>query len=220
MRKRALVVGGSGGVGAAICEVLRSQFRVESWARSSSATTDSSVVRMTVDVMDPVQVSERLAHIDHPFDVLVYAAGVAKWGSVGTQPLTEWEEMLGANVTGFFNVLGSFRRRWASFPKHTVVIGSEASEFPKGGRSGYHASKAALAAFTESLRLEANAEDAAVTIVVPGRIASNFVVREMGVPSLRPEDVARAVLFAIDQPDGCQVARIDLYNPAGPFKRR
>lgn len=220
LSRRALVVGVTGSVGSAVRADLARNWQVEGWSHKPStiSSQDSSVV--LVDATDPNQVSKRFANVESPFDAVIYCAGVPASGEVGSLPLTRWDDAFNVNVKGVFIVATEFRKRWERPPLDYVIIGSEAAEFDQAGRSAYHASKAAVASFAGSLRLEMNTEGGRLALLVPGRIAGSFTVRPEEVAALSPSDVARAVRFIIEQPPECQILRIEMGNPLGPFGRR
>jgi NAD(P)-dependent dehydrogenase (short-subunit alcohol dehydrogenase family) len=101
---------------------------------------------------------------------------------------------------------------------HIVNIGSMSADLREEENSVYVATKAAIQAFSESLRKTLNAEGIKVTLVEPGRVATEMVdgsaeekrKREEELEMLRPEDIAECVHFCLTQPRRCDVVGVQL----------
>jgi len=147
-------------------------------------------------------------------DILVNNAGLAK----GLEPLAEglpenWDVTIDTNVKGLLYVTkevvkGMIERNSG----HVINLGSTAGHdvYPNG--SVYCASKYAVKAITQTLRIELVATDIRVTTIDPGLVETNFSnVRfngdteraknvYKGITPLTPDDVADAVLYAATRP--------------------
>jgi NADP-dependent 3-hydroxy acid dehydrogenase YdfG len=94
-----------------------------------------------------------------------------------------------------------------------VLIGSVVGhKIPPG--SLYSATKHAVTALAESIRLEVTRSGVGVTLIAPGRVATPFWSQMPDAPLLDPDAVAGAILWACDQPEEIDVNEI-LVRPSG-----
>ena len=109
---------------------------------------------------------------------------------------------------------------------HIVNVASLAARFALPLFAVYNASKFAVSGFTEALRQEVVKQGIRVTMIEPGAVATELVgtvtdpeVKAMldaafdGVTTLDPEDIARAIVYALSQPEHVAVNEI-LVRPA------
>jgi NADP-dependent 3-hydroxy acid dehydrogenase YdfG len=160
-------------------------------------------------------------------DVLVNNAGVMLLGPIEGASTEEWRRMIHANVFGVLycthSALPLMREQGSG---HIVNISSVAGRIARAGSGVYNLTKFGIGAFSESLRQEAVAMNARVTLIEPGAVATELpmhnrpeILGEMakrfeGVTPLAAEDIARAVLYAIGQPPNVSVGEL-LVRPAG-----
>jgi len=178
--KRALVTGGSGGIGEAICRALaaggahvivhanRNLDRAQSLAaelESASAVafdlTDAAAVQSAV---------ERLLE-EGPIQILVNNAGVHQDALMAGMTAPAWHEVIDTSLHGFFRVtqpllLPMVRTRWGRI----VNITSVAAQAGNKGQTNYAAAKAGLHGATKSLALELAGRGITVNAVAPGII--------------------------------------------------
>lgn len=215
-----LITGASAGIGAAIARNLAGpETRLSLGARRAERLPDvvADAFHHPLDVTDESSVEAFLAaavEANGPIDVLVNNAGLAR----GVELVAEadgvaWREMMETNVFGVLHVtrrvLPSMLERSSG---HIVMIGSIAGIQTYERGSVYCASKRALSAITEGIRLEVHGSGIRVTSVNPGLVETEFsLVRFKGdeekaaVPyaNTRPllaEDVADCVAFAVSRP--------------------
>ena len=103
---------------------------------------------------------------------------------------------------------------------HVVSIGSIAGLKPYATGAAYVTSKYAVHVFSESLRLDYAGRGIRVSEIMPGLVRSGFAGQRLGDAkkadtfydsvgqSLNPEDVARSVLFALQQPKQVEIAQL------------
>jgi NADP-dependent 3-hydroxy acid dehydrogenase YdfG len=231
----ALVTGASSGIGAATAELLaREGALVAAVARRADRlgglvkrveAAGGSAVAFPADVAKEPEarsvVASVLAHYGR-IDVLVNSAGIVRPGNVETADAAHWREMIDINLLAAMYlsqaVLPGMRSRSDG---HIVNVSSTAGRLVGAGHPGYTASKHAVNAFSDSLRQEVAALGIRVTIVEPG--ATNTEVAE-SIPdaasravmaahiskqgNMRSEDVANAILFALQQPPNVNVREI------------
>jgi NAD(P)-dependent dehydrogenase (short-subunit alcohol dehydrogenase family) len=155
-------------------------------------------------------------------DVLVNCAGVGVGAPVADLSAEEWDRIIGTNLTGVFNcckaAIPHLRARGGGW---IVNISSLSSTGPFPGGAAYVASKAGVNAFSDALMQELRDDNIRVTTILPGSVATGFSGREPGSGAdwkLLPEDVARAVVGALDFPPRSLPSRIDV-RPSKPAKR-
>ena len=182
-RRLAVVTGGSGGIGRAVCEELAGRgWEVVSWSR-----------REGVDAADEEAV-ERAASRLGRWDALVNNAAVLIPRGLVEMTVAEWDETLAACLrSAFLCTRAAFRRM---LPGSAVVNVSSLSgvsgteKFP--GMAAYVAAKSGLAGLTEALAVEGRALGIRVNAVSPGSVDTPMLAlsgapRE---PALEPRQVA------------------------------
>jgi NADP-dependent 3-hydroxy acid dehydrogenase YdfG len=155
-------------------------------------------------------------------EVLVNNAGLSR----GLSPLHEgelldWEEMIDTNVKGLLYVDRAVVPRMVEAGRGTVVhIGSIAGRDVYPGGNVYCATKHAVRALTESLRLDVNGSGVRICTIDPGLVETEFSIVRFrgdedrakavyrGMTPLTADDVADAVLYAASRPDHVDVAEI------------
>ena len=155
-----------------------------------------------------------------PLDAVVAAAGMDACGPLSTVPADLWERVIAVNLIGTVAVV---RAAWPDLVQtwgHVVVVASTLGLRALPDATAYCASKFGLVGFARALAAESCGRPA-VTCLIPGGMATAFFdgraeqYRPGPDASLNdPRNVARAVVFAIDQPPGCEVREL-LVCPSG-----
>jgi serine 3-dehydrogenase len=176
-------------------------------------TRDAEAVRSAVDALPDAWKA---------IEVLVNNAGLSRGlDKLHEGNLEDWNEMIDTNVKGLLHVDRYVVPHMAARRRGTVVhIGSIAGRQTYPGGNVYCASKYAVRALTEGLRLDLLGTGVRVTTVDPGMVLTEFSEvrfhgdRERagkvytGVNPLSPDDVADAVLFAATRPAHVQIAEM------------
>ncbi len=185
---RALVTGGSGGIGSAICRRLSTagcfvyvhahrsaaaaQAVVESIVAAGGAAaavlfdlTDATATRAAVDKLLE----------DGPVQVLVNNAGIHDDAVFPGMSPQQWHGVIDVSVNGFYNVtqplmLPMIRTRWGRI----ISISSVTALLGNRGQVNYAAAKGALNAATKALSLELASRGITVNAVAPGIISSGM----------------------------------------------
>ncbi len=208
----ALITGASRGLGAAIASALEPTHTLLLAGRPSTEL-DAVADRLGAPTW-PLELTdadsiESAAEVLAELDVLVHCAGVAYPGRVGETAVEEWRATLEVNVLGAVALTLALLPALRAARGHVVFINSGAGRKPSPGLASYSASKFALRAFADSLRVDEPA--LRVTTVYPGRIDTDMqhdlVTYEGGdydpARFLKPETVAQVVAQAIaTPPDG------------------
>ncbi len=215
--KRALVTGGSGGIGAAICRRLaQAGHHVCVHTRQGLAVAETLVGQIHAeggsaevvqfDVTDAQGAREALAALAGPIQILVNNAGVHDDAVLPGMRPDQWHRVIDVSLHGFFNVtqpllLPMIRTRWGRI----INISSVAALIGNRGQVNYAAAKGALNSATRALALEVGSRGITVNAVAPGIITtpmSDGMFDEADLQRLvplgragRPEDVANLVAF-------------------------
>jgi NADP-dependent 3-hydroxy acid dehydrogenase YdfG len=219
MSRVALVVGASSGVGLATAEQLRDAgYTVHAAARREIPLDGVTAHRL--DFTDRPAVDALAAELG-ALDVLVIAAG-ANIKERRLHQLTgeSFDFMLGANLTGPFNVLHAFLPALREARGDLVVIASVSGRSPDRSGPAYQAAKAGAIALTHGSGFEVNGE-VRCTAILPGVIDTAILENrpeppspEMRAQMLRAEDIAATVLFAVSLPPRAYVPEITILPTA------
>lgn len=230
----ALVTGATQGIGRAIAFALgRAGYRVGVWARTA-ARVDALVAELkgeeieaagaAADVSDPAQVTRAVAHLAEALgdaSLLVNNAGVLIARPFEELTLEDWDVTMATNLRSLYlvtrAVLPAMRRR----REGTIVnVASLAGRNGFAGGTAYAASKHAVLGFGRSLMLELRKEGIRVITICPGSVDTGMLRDQPMLKSdpqriLRPEDVADAVLHAVQLPARALVSELDI-RPTNP----
>jgi len=216
---RALVTGGSGDIGAAICHSLaRTGLQVIVHANNSlqrAETVKQKIVESggsaettCFDVTDADATGEALELLlsSGAIQVLVNNAGIHADAPMAGMTREQWQQVIAVSLDGFFNVtrpllLPMMQTRWGRI----ISISSISGMIGNRGQANYAAAKAGIHGATRSLALEVATRGITVNAVAPGIIATTMTeqvfdaerIRNM-VPMQRagtPAEVAGLVRF-------------------------
>lgn len=177
-----VVTGASSGIGAAIvAELDRLGHDVYAGVRNDGAAalvadrSSSRVVPLTLDVTDSEQVAAAAETVRrgvgrYGLDGLVNNAGISLGGPVEFLPLDEWRDQFEVNVFGQVAVTQSLMGQLRAARGRVVFIGSVASRVSSPFGAPYGASKHAIAAVVQSLRVEVAPWGILVSQVDPGAV--------------------------------------------------
>ena len=200
--KRALVTGGSGGIGSAISRRLAADgfsviihanrnLAIAQTLAASIAAGGGQAQAVAFDVTDASSTCDALeALLEHgPVQVLVNNAGIHDDAVFPGMRLAQWQRVLDVSLNGFFHVtqpltLPMIRTRWGRI----ITITSVAAVAGNRGQVNYSAAKGALHAATKSLALEVASRGITVNVVAPGIIDT-----AMAQGSFSADDIARMV---------------------------
>ncbi|HVK52695.1 MAG TPA: acetoacetyl-CoA reductase [Pseudoxanthomonas sp.] len=224
----AVVTGGLGGLGLAICQALaRTGRRVvaadlpasgEQLDRFHAQTAGLDVETATVDVADFDACAALVRDVEArhgALDILVNNAGITRDATLRKMDPAQWDAVLDVNLGSAFHLcrhaIDGMQARGFG---RVVNISSISGQTGNFGQTNYAAAKAGLHGFTMALAREVAAKGITVNSVSPGYIETPMTramppeVRERTVASVpvgrigAPEDIARAVAFLTDDATG------------------
>jgi NADP-dependent 3-hydroxy acid dehydrogenase YdfG len=198
-RRKAVVTGASSGIGEATARALASAgYEVYCAARRvdllEPLAAEIGGIAVACDVTDPGDVQRLAEEVGPTLDVLVNNAG----GAVGADEAVEadpddWRHMYDVNVIGPLIVTRALMPAMiASGDAVLVNMGSTAGRLVYETGGGYTAAKHALAAMTETLRLELLGKPVRITEIAPGMVATE----EFGLHRYRGDQAKRDATYA------------------------
>jgi NADP-dependent 3-hydroxy acid dehydrogenase YdfG len=119
----------------------------------------------------------------------------------------EMRDMVATNVLGVAYTIRAAMPALRDTRGHLILTSSVAGRRPLSG-SLYSATKFAVTAMGEAARQDLNGSGVRVTLIEPGMVDTPFFDTPPEIEALKPEDVARAVIFAISQPAHVDVNEI------------
>lgn len=226
----ALITGGTGAIGVALCrrfhadgftvvanchtgDVRRSE---EAMAHLRAEGID--VELMPFDVTDPAACERAVGDVESrigPIDVVVNAAGITRDATLAKLEPDAWHAVLSTNLDGVYNVtrpaiVGMTARGYG----RVVNISSVNGQRGQIGQTNYSAAKAGMTGFTKALAREVARDGITVNSVSPGYVNSPMIeavpeavrvkiVRQIPVGRFaEPEEIARAVAFLASRESG------------------
>ena len=219
----ALITGASSGIGWAtalafaargvhVIGVARRGDQLEALAAAVAAlpTPHGDFLAVIGDVTDPAARNEAVQAGTVRFggvDVLVANAGIGHRGALADADWAHIETVLRVNIDGVLHsVRAAVPAMRARGGGHILIISSVMFNLPAPYAATYAASKAAVTSFAESLRLELEPDQIAVSALLVGRTATAFNDNRLGegkrtgggIPTMPAEQVAAAVVRAVE----------------------
>ena len=202
--KVALVTGGTGGIGAAICRQLAesgakvaTNYRNKEKAEAFQKELKKDGLDVTiygVDVTDFDGCGEMLQQIENdlgPVDIIVNNAGITKDTTLRKMTKDQWDAVLDINLDSLFNICrhaveGMTQRGFGRIINISSINGQKGQL----GQTNYSAAKAGMHGFTMALAQEVARKGVTVNTVSPGYIATDMVMAV-------PEDVRNKIIAQI-----------------------
>lgn len=238
-KKTALITGATSGIGRATAHEFakqdinlvlcgRRQERLNTIQKALSKKVE--VHTLNFDVRDKEKTLEAINSLPEAFktiDILINNAGNAH----GLDPIhdgdiEDWDAMMDINVKGLLYVSKAIMPQMIErHAGHIINIGSSAGKevYPKG--NVYCASKHAVLAITEGMRMDLNPHNIKVSAINPGLVETEFSKVRFkgdaqadnvykGYKALQPEDVAEVIYFAVSRPAHVNIADVLMFCTA------
>ncbi len=237
MKKTVLITGATSGIGLACArKFAQNGDRLILTGRNEQKLSDicmeltdkgTEVLTLAFDVRDREEAKRQLAELPQEWqviDVLVNNAGLA----LGLEPeqegnLDDWETMIDTNIKGLLTmtrlvVPGMVKQGRG----HIINIGSIAGDAAYAGGNVYCATKAAVKAITDGLRIDVADTPLRVTNLKPGLVETNFSnVRfhgdteraakvYQGIKPLTGDDIADVAVYVANAPEHVQIAEVTI----------
>ena len=220
----ALVTGGTGGIGSAICKKLadmghkvatnyRNEEKTQAWLQDMRAQ-GYDITAVKGDVTSAEEAEALVREVEAklgPVDILVNNAGITRDGTFHKMSVPQWGDVINTNLNSVYNMTrpvieGMRDRKWGRIIQISSINGLKGQY----GQANYAAAKAGMHGFTISLARENAKLGITVNTVSPGYVATDMV---MAVPEEvrakiaaeiptgrlgKPEEIAYAVAFLVD----------------------
>lgn len=223
--KTAIVTGASSGIGAAIAKQLameganvvlaaRRKDKLEEVVKEINSLGNGQALAITTDVSKQDHIDVMVNHAVEAFgkiDIYVNNAGLVGDGIVRKENVKAWDQMIDVNIKGVLYgihaVLPSMLERSTG---HIVNISSVSGQEVTKSTTVYSATKYAVRAISMGLEKELARTGVRVTNISPGMVETERNIDRL--PNerkpLQTEDIAKAVIYAVTQPDYVNVNEI------------
>jgi len=240
MSRIALITGSSSGIGKAIAEAFaksginlilcgRRQERLNELSKELGKLVKTTT--LVFDVRDYAAVSQAIGSLPEAWqviDILVNNAGNAHgFSPIQEGDVADWDAMIDGNVQGVLYVSKAIMAGMvARGSGHIVNLSSVAGKQTYANGAVYCASKKAVEAISEGMRLDLTQYGIKVTNIAPGAVETEFSMVRFkgdearaakvyeGYDPLLAEDIADAILYAVNAPSRVTIADMTIYASA------
>jgi short-subunit dehydrogenase len=182
--KRALIIGGSAGLGRALADVLAQHGARLAIVARRQQPLDAAVQELKARGADVLSIAADVTNLDDVkrlsesvhaawggIDLLCHCAGRSMRGTALTTTPTDFRDLWETNFLSAVQCIQQFAEPLRANRGHIVLVGSLASKVAAGYLGAYPASKFPLAALAQQLRLETESSGLHTLLVCPGPIA-------------------------------------------------
>ena len=231
--KRALITGGTKGIGFGIAEqLLKNGYAVIITGRTKE-NVDVAVgtlqeiagkkyisgfvcdVRNAEDCRKTV---DQIRSHSGNLDVVIANAGVGHFGSIEDISEEAWEETIQVNLTGVFNTLKASIKDLKETKGYFITIASLAGTNFFAGGAAYNASKFGLVGFSQAAMMDLRKYGIKVTTIMPGSVTSHFnghIPSEEDAWKIQPEDIGQIIVDLLKMHPRTLPSKIEV-RPAQP----
>ncbi|MBO5903250.1 MAG: SDR family NAD(P)-dependent oxidoreductase [Tidjanibacter sp.] len=238
MKRRVLITGATSGIGEATAWAFaeagydllltgRRSERLKALKRTLEENFECSVLLLCFDVRDRVATEAALGSLPEEcrrVDVLVNNAGLASGlEHIDKGDHADWNAMIDTNIKGVLNVTRIISAQMVERGSgHIVNLGSIAGTQPYENGNVYCATKHAIHGLSQAMRIDLLSHGIKVTEIRPGMVETEFskvrfhgdearaAAVYQGVEPLTGDDIAEAILWAVEAPDHVNIDEIVL----------
>lgn len=230
--KKALITGGSRGLGRAVALALASEGvsvaitgRNEETLKQTVAEIESKGVKSVYAVFDVSNKNEVYAGIEQlqkdfgEFDIVVNNAGIAAFGGILDMEDEQWENIVRTNLMGPYYVSRAVAKTMIERKSGDIInVSSTAGLKGNAMTSAYSASKFGLIGLSESMMLELRKHNVRVTTLTPSTIATDLTQKDLKITDgnpekvLQPEDFAELVVSLLKLNNRAMLASASLWS--------
>jgi len=235
MSKTAIITGASSGIGQAAAKALaqkgirvmlaaRREDRLIELQKEIEAAGGTAAYRVT-DVTSAEGMQALAQEAIEQFgqvDILINNAGLMPLSYLNKVKIDEWDRMIDVNIKGvLYGIAAVLPHMEERQQGHIINVASVAGHVIRPSTAVYSGTKFAVRAITEGLRLELNpAHQIRATLISPGVVATELTetitdedamdaFKKRGIQTpLKAEEIADAIVYAIDQPASVDVNEI------------
>ncbi|PPF42700.1 short-chain dehydrogenase [Pseudoclavibacter sp. AY1F1] len=222
---RVLITGGASGLGAAVAEAVAEAGGTPIVLDLDTSGVASGALARDVDVTDRpaveravVEVAEELGGLD----AVVTAAGIDRPAKLEELSGEEWEKIVAVNLFGTVSTVRAALPYLEASHGRVVTVASSLALRPLSDATAYSASKFAVLGFSRALAAETRGRLGVTTLIPAGMRTKFFDGRtEQYKPGPDaqlndPADVARSVVFVVQQPQGVEVRELAIFPEEEP----
>lgn len=229
MSKKAIVTGGSSGIGKAIAKVLLlNGFEVYALGREFDNEEVDSLHKMAIDLLDTNLLSNTIKdiNVNHDVSLLVNCAGVGFYGLHEELNIQKIQTLVRTNLEVPMIITNMLLRDFKKNRGLIINIASVTAQEVNPHGAAYGATKAGLLSFSQSIFEEARKYGVKVTSILPDMTDTNlyrdsdFTVDDDVMAYLKPEDVSSVVDFIINAPDNQVLSQVTLKPQLKRIKRK
>ncbi len=232
-----LITGASSGIGAATATelsrkkgnlilVARRLERLKKLQKQCIELGAKNVLILKLDIQNKNEIAKAVAEFKKKklqINVLINNAGLAKGTELFQNSRAEdWDEMLDTNVKGLLYITRELMPELILNRGHIVNLGSVAGRLVYEGGAVYCATKFAVRAISEGLRMDLKGTGVRVTTVAPGMVNTEFSTVRLGnqqkadavyseMMPLSAMDVANTILWCLSQPPHVNISELIIY---------
>lgn len=233
-----VITGASSGLGEATAKMLsaagatvvlgaRRTDRINALAKELTENGGKALA-ITTDVVNAADVKKLVDEAVKQFgkvDVIINNAGIMPQSLLNKLKIDEWDQMIDVNIKGvLYGIAAALPYMEQQKSGHIINVSSVAGHKVRPGGTVYSATKHAVRVITEGLRQEVKPYNIRTTIISPGAVDTELPksISEPDVAeriqqfykelAISPDSFARAVIYAISQPDDVDINEI-LYRP-------
>lgn len=221
--KTAIVTGASGGIGAAIAKELakeganvvlaaRREEQLKAVAKEINSTNQGQALAVPTDIANESEVKELAKRANEAFgsiDIYVNNAGQMLSATVRDREVEQWERMIDVNIKGVLYGIDSVLPGMVERSSGHIINIASVSGFEATKKSTvYSATKFAVRAISTGLEKELARTGVRVTNISPGMVDTRLSSTMTDRKKLEAEDIAKAVVYAVKQPEYVNVNEI------------